>query len=51
MKLKNEGFFPMQGGKFGRNRRHRRKQRLSYSCPSPYAGNSFSKRPDRDLGI
>ncbi len=38
----------MQGGKSGRNRR---KQRLSYSGQSPYAGNGFFKRSDRDLGI
>ncbi len=31
----------MQGKKFGRSSRHRRKQRLSYSCSSPYKGNSF----------
>ncbi len=31
----------MQEGKFGRNRRYRRKWRLSYSCPSPCAFNSL----------
>ncbi len=32
----------MQEGKSSRSRRHRRKQRLTYSCLSPYAVNSFS---------
>ncbi len=41
----------MQGGKSGRSRRYRRKQRLSYSYPSPYAINGFFKRLDRDFSI
>ncbi|WP_190319882.1 hypothetical protein [Candidatus Enterovibrio escicola] len=31
----------MQGGNSGRSRRHRRKQRLSYSFPSPWEVNSL----------
>ncbi len=31
----------MPEGKYGRSYRHQRKQRLSYSNPSPYVGNSF----------
>ncbi len=31
----------MPEGKYGRSYRHQRKQRLSYSDPSPYVGNSF----------
>ncbi len=31
----------MQGGKSGRSHRNQRKERLSYSCPSPYAVDGF----------
>ncbi len=31
----------MQGGKSGRSQRHQRKQRLSYSYPSPYTVDIF----------
>ncbi len=41
----------MQGGKSSISQRHRRKQRLSYSCSSPDAVNSSFKRSDHDLEI